>query len=186
MYTHCALVTLNFHNRLDLYTLLGSSRLLLDQEVFTRSNFAWGIGAKIVIFKYRGLVMGADVKYFQTNYGYINYLVSDGTPYKVIGPFTLKYDETQVMAGFCYKTKLIVPYINVTYLSSHIDPDPGIILVSLSPSDLVDSSISSITSQRKWGMAIGATIISSEKATLSVESRMFNQNAIDVNLEIRF
>jgi len=186
IYTHSAMVTFNLQDRLDLYGLLGSSRLILDKEIYTRSNFSWGIGGKILIFKYRNFSLGTDIKYFQSNYSYVNYLVSEGTPYNVVGPFTLKYDETQVAVGMCYKTDLIAPYINLTYLVSEIEPDPGIILIRVSPTTLVDSAISSITTQRRWGMAVGATIISSSKATLSVESRMFNQNAIDVNLEIRF
>lgn len=186
IYTHSALITLNFHDRLDLYGLLGSSRLILDREIFTRSNFSWGIGGKLLICEYGNFSLGTDIKYFQANYSYINYLVSDGTPYKVVGPFTLKYDETQLALGICYKTNLIAPYINATYLISEIEPDPGIILIRLSSTDLVDSPISSITTQRRWGLAVGASLVSSSKATLSVESRMFNQNAIDVNLEIRF
>jgi hypothetical protein len=186
IYTHSALVTLNFKNWLDLYGLLGSSRLTLEKEIFTRSNFSWGFGGKLMIFEYENVTFGADVKYFQCNYDYINYLVSEGTPYRVIGPFTLKYDETQVALGLCYHTSLIAPYIHATYLIADIEPDPRIILIQLSPTDLVDSSICSITTQRRWGLAVGATVISSSKATLSVESRMFNQNAIDVNLEVRF
>ena len=185
-YTHSALVSFNFHDRLDLYGLLGSSLLILDREIFTRSNFSWGMGGKLLIFSYGNFILGTDLKYFQTNYNYINYFVSDGTPYRVVGPFTLKYDEIQFALGVCYKTNLIAPYINATYLISEIEPDPGIILIRLSPTDLVDSPIPSITTQRRWGLAVGATLVSSSKATLSVESRMFNQNAIDVNLEIRF
>ena len=186
IYTHSALVTLNIKNRLDLYGLLGSSRMILDSELFTRSQFAWGVGGKLVIFEYKHLDLGLDVKYFQSDYDYISYLVSEGTPYKVVGPFTLQYNETQLALGICYKTPLIAPYINATYLISEIEPEPGIILIQLSPKDLVDSPIASITTQRRWGLAVGATLISSSKTALSVESRMFNQNAIDVNLEIRF
>lgn len=186
MYTHAALTTFNFRNRIDLYGLLGSSRLFLDREISTRSQFAWGVGGKLIIFQKENFSLGVDVKYFQCNYSHTHYLVSDGIPYTVIGPFTLKYDETQIALGICYKANIIAPYINATYLISQIEPEPGIILIRLSPTDLVDSPISSITTQRRWGLAVGATVISSDKATLSVESRMFNQNAIDVNLEIRF
>jgi hypothetical protein len=186
MYTHAGLVTFNFRNQIDIYGLLGSSRLVLDKEIFTRSNFAWGIGGKLVILNYGNFTVGTDIKYFQSNYDYINHLVSNGIPYNVIGPFTLKYTETQVSLGISHKTNVIAPYINATYLMSDIEPDPAIILIALSPSDLIDIPISSITTQRRWGLAIGATIIANKKATLSVESRMFNQNAIDVNLEIRF
>jgi hypothetical protein len=186
IYTHSALATFNFRNRLDLYGLLGSSRMVLDREIFTRSQFAWGLGGKLVIFQQDNVSIGTDIKYFQCDYSYINYLVSDGTPYNVVGPFTLKYNETQLALGICYKMHWIAPYINATYLISEIEPDPGIILIQLSPSDLVDSPIASITTQRRWGLAVGATLISCAKAALSVESRMINQNAIDINLEIRF
>lgn len=186
IYTNAALATLNFHDRLDLYTILGSSKLKLDKEISTRSQFCWGVGGKLIFFQQGNFSLGTDIKYFQVTYSHISHLVSNGTPYNVIGPFTLKYDETQLAIGMCYKTNLIAPYINATYLISEMDPDPITILIRLSPSDLTDSDIASITTQRRWGLAVGASLISSSKATLSVESRMFNQNAIDLNLEIRF
>jgi hypothetical protein len=184
--THAAMAVFNFRNRIDLYALLGSSQLISDKEIFTRSQFAWGVGGKIIIFQRGDFTIGTDIKYFRVDFNSINYLVSDGVPYNTLGQFILKYDEIQVALGASYKASIIAPYINATYLKADLSPSPDIILIRYSPTDLIDIPIATITTQRRWGLAVGATIIASSKATLSVESRMFNQNAIDVNLEIRF
>ena len=50
----------------------------------------------------------------------------------------------------------------------------------------VDVVSKSVIGTRRWGLALGATLIDSRKATLAVEWRAFNQNSIDVSGEVRF
>lgn len=185
--TNAGMVTLNFEDRLDLYGILGASRLQLNQEIFSTMQFSWGFGGKLLIFEAKNLSFGLDIKYFVANQK-PRYFLADGLPFNVVQNFKFKYNEMQFALGMCYQYTWLAPYFYATYLITKIDPDPTIALVQwpLDDTVLVDAECKSFVAKRRWGMAVGATLLSGSKATLSVESRMFNQNAIDVNLDVRF
>lgn len=187
--TDAALVTLNFKNVFDIYGIAGSSQMQLDHEVYTQSEPAWGFGTKFVFFRSGGFRIGADFKYFETVQKPL-YFVSEGLPYNVDSDFRLKYTEIQGAVGMSYKIPLLSPYIQVTYLLAKLEPSPYVVAVRLpfagmgdTPVDIVSKSV---ISHRRWGLAVGATIISGSRVSLTIESRMLNQNAVDVNGEIRF
>lgn len=186
LWTQSGVVTFNIRNRIDLYTIVGSSRMQLDKEMTSQRNFAWGLGGKIVLFhsgKFRGAV---DVKYFRTNQKPL-FFISDHLPYNVVSPYLLKYQEIQLAFGISYRTQHVSPYVNVSYLVSKIEPDPLIALVRLPTMDLeVDISSKSVIGTRHWGVAAGLTLIDSRKATLAVEWRGINQNSISMTGELRF
>jgi hypothetical protein len=186
--TNAGTLTLNFENRLDLYGILGASRLQLNQEMYSSMQFSWGFGGKLVLFETQNLYFGVDIKYFNANQT-PRYFLVEGLPFNLADPrFQFKYTETQFALGMSYRYTLIAPYIYTTYLISKIDPHPTIALVRW-PFDsalLIDAECKSAVATRRWGLAVGATLLSGSKSALTVESRMFNQNAIDVNLEIRF
>lgn len=185
--TDAALVTLNFRRWLDLYTILGGSKLQMDQELYTRREFSWGLGTKIVMFTWESLRIGCDFKYFQTDQRPL-FLVSSGLPLGIVTKdFNLNYSEYQGSLGISYEGSLICPYIQFSYLNAKVNPKPNIFLVSYpgiqEPSDA--TALSFIGKQR-WGGAVGATLRMGTKGSFSVESRLINQNAIDASLELKF
>ena len=185
--TNAGMATVNFEDRVDLYGIFGASRLQLNQEIYSKMQFSWGFGGKLILFEAKNLYFGLDIKYFAANQEAI-YLLSQGLPFNIVGDFALNYSETQFALGTCYRHSLIAPYLYATYLISKINPDPAIALVRwpLDSTFLIDAEVRSVVARRRWGLAVGATLISGSKTTLSVESRMFNQNAINVNLDVRF
>ena len=184
--TQAGMLTLNFKNRIDLYGIAGASRFQLNQAIYSKTQFAWGCGTKLVIYGNDWLYIGADVKYFETNQKPL-FFVDNGLAYNVIGDFQLKYHETQTSFGVCLRTKCIAPYIYGTYLIAKFAPDPLTVLVRWPLSNhLTDIDCKAVVTQRHLGMTVGATLLSGGKSSLSVESRMFNQNAIDVNMQLRF
>jgi len=186
--TNAGLATVNFEERVDIYGILGASRLQLNQEIYSTMQFSWGFGGKLILFETQNLFFGLDIKYFVANQK-PSYFLSEGLPLNLVDDgFKFKYNETQFSLGTCYQYAGIAPYLYATYLISKIDPDPVIALVQwpFDPAILVDAVCKSVIAHRRWGMAVGATLLSDSKAALTVESRMFNQNAIDVNLDVRF
>ncbi|MBI5272560.1 MAG: hypothetical protein HY861_01080 [Chlamydiia bacterium] len=184
--TQAGLVTLNFIDRVDVYGLAGSSCLNLNREIFSEMQLSWGVGGKLVIWRTQDFFLGTDIKYFQTTQEPL-FFISNGLAFNRVNDFAFEYNETQVSVGMCYRASLIAPYLYATYLISKIEPNPMTALVRWPLSDiLVDAVCHSVVAKRRWGMAVGATVISSAKAALTVESRLFNQNAIDINLDIRF
>lgn len=184
--TDAALLTLNFFKRLDLYGIVGSSSMQMDQEVYTKREFAWGVGGKLIFMTLDSFRMGCDFKYFETNQKPL-YLIQSGTPYNIVSDWHILYTEYQAAVGASYQTSLICPYVQVTYIVTKIDPHPYKYLVSVPGySEPAESKTRCFEGIRKWGMAVGATLLAGNKSTLAVESRFFNQNGIDASLEFRF
>lgn len=184
--TYAGLLTVNFKKWWDLYSIVGSSRMQIDEEIFTKRSLGWGVGSKLILFKKGNFYLGADALYFQTNQK-PRYFVVEGFPYNIVSKFRLKYHETQASLGIAYNFRSFIPYLNGTYLHTKIEPDPSILLVRLPDvNEIVDLESKSIIAKKRWGMALGATLVGCEKISLSFEWRAFNQNALDVNGEIRF
>ena len=184
--TDAATITLNFNNWLDINMLLGSSQMLIDHDVYTKRQFAWGVGGKFLIFHNESIFVGLDLKYFESNQKPI-YLVSSGYAYNIVSDFKMNYYEEQAALGVAYRTRMICPYLYVSYLYSKIEPNPCIAVVQMPTYDATGESYStSVIDRRRWGMAVGATIIGGTKGSITLESRFFNQNAINVSGEVRF
>lgn len=184
--TYAGSLTLNFRNRLDLYGLAGSSRMQIDQEIFTKRAFCWGVGSKLIFLKHGDFYLGADVKYFETNQK-PRYFVVEGLAYNIVSNYRLKYHEIQGAIGMSYRAWIFAPYINATYIETRVNPQPVKVFVRFPDSDdVTDIPTKDIISNKKWGMALGLTLVDLLKASLSFEWRAFNENAINVNGEIRF
>lgn len=186
MSTYAGLLTLNFANRLDIYGIIGSCRVQIDEELFTKRALGWGIGGKLVILQAGNFYLSTDAKYFETSQK-PRYFVIDGAPYNIISAYELKYTEVQVAVGFSYVTSLFSPYLNGTYISAKIAPQPNQTLVRLpDENEVAVTSTGTVSNRDHWGVALGLTLIDCAKASLSCEWRGFNQNAVNVNAEVRF
>lgn len=184
--TYAGIATLNIANRLDLYGIAGSSRMQLDKEIFTKRAFSWALGTKFIIVKHHNFFLGGDIKYFETNQK-PKYFVVEDLPYNITSNYRLNYQQMQASIGCCYRAWIFAPYINGTYILTRIDPKPQVVLVRLPDvNELADIESGSITCHKRWGMALGLTLLDSNKASLSFEWRTLNQNAVDINGEIRF
>lgn len=179
-------ITLTLRKRLDLNGILGSARMQIDQDVFTKRQFAWGVGGKLIILKSGNLYLGLDAKYLESAQK-PTFFLADGYAYNIVSNFKLNYTEMQAALGAAYKTTVLSPYIYLTYLYSKIDPDPFSVIVQIPFLNMTAlTSSHSIINQTRWGMAVGGTLLSGKKMSLNVESRLFNQNAINVSGEFRF
>ena len=185
--TSAGLLTLNFANRFDFYGILGTSQIQVEREIYSKREFAWGFGGKILFARVSKVHIGFDLKYFATLQSPL-FFVSDGYAYNVLNNFRLRYSEIQGSLGASYKTKYISPYLQLTSLISRLNPIPLTALVQypLDSTISLDADSKPVVGQRRWGMAVGATLLGSPKATITVESRFINQNAIDINGELRF
>jgi hypothetical protein len=185
-WTDAATITLDFKNWLDFTAILGSSQLQIDREIYTKRQFAWGIGAKFLIYHTSSVFVGLDFKYFESEQKPI-YLVSSGYAYNVLSPFRLNYCEEQAALGIAYKIQQICPYLQASYLFSKIEPQhPSIIIQMPTYDGVTQTESASVISGRRWGMAFGATIIGGSKGSVAIESRFFNQNALNISGEVRF
>jgi hypothetical protein len=185
--TYAGLLTLNFVNRVDIYGIIGSSRMQVNEEIFTKRELGWGIGVKWLIFQEKNFFIGADAKYFHT-YQKPSYFIFEGAPLNnVLSSYRLYYSDVQVAVGIAYKAVPFCPYINGTYVTTKITPQPATTLVRLPEGgEITDLTTSSLISLNNFGIAAGMTLLDSEKASLSCEWRGINQSGVNVNLEVRF
>lgn len=185
--THAALATFNFRNWIDLYGILGGSQLQVDEEVFTKPLFSWGVGGKILFFQMDRFRAAADIKYFETDQT-PEYFLNDGQSYDVVMPVTLNYSEFQAALGFSYETSWFSPYAQASYLISKLNALPPKKAYVRFPQANLQADVPVLDSKgtKRWGMALGATILDKKTGSLAIEWRLFNQNALDVTAEIRF
>jgi hypothetical protein len=184
--TEAATITLDFKNCFDLTLLLGSAQIQIDQEVYAKRQFAWGVGSKWILYRTDSIYCSIDLKYFESEQKPL-YFVSDGYAFDILSDFKMDYTEMQAAFGAAYQTGVLSPYLYLTYLYSKIEPRPDSLIVQIPYyDDSIITSSRSVLGARRWGMAVGATLIGGKMGSVTVESRFFNQNAINISGEIRF
>lgn len=186
LWTQAGMLTLNIRSRIDLYGIVGGTRIQIDNEAMTKQQLAWGMGGKVIFFHEGRFRAGCDFKYFQSDQR-PNFFQSDNLAYNVTDNFYFNYHEIQAALGLSYRTKYFSPYANASYLVAKISPAPALVAVRLPMMNMdVDVIAKSVIGSNHWGLALGATIIDQRKASLAIEWRSFNQNSIDVTGEFRF
>lgn len=188
LWTQAGVGTFSFRNRFDVYGILGATRLQIDPgDILTSQQFAWGVGGKIVILHAKRFRVGVDLKYFQSTQN-PSFFGCDGLAYNITSAFSFAYTETQGAAGVSYHTRYVSPYAAASYIIAKIVPEPQSGAYVKLPDDVdeVLVEIKSMTVSSRFGLVLGASLIDQEKASLNVEWRAFNQNAVSLLGEIRF
>lgn len=179
-------ITLNFFNRLDIYSILGTTNLQIDDMIHTDRHFAWSVGLKAILFKIKCFDFSFDGKYFQTNQR-PKFLISDKITYPLVSSFIEKLQEYQASLALSYRTSLLIPYIGATFLYSTITPSTRVGTILLPDGDKTFFQTSESITRNMWGMVVGISVINRKKqATLNLESRLFDQNAFAFVATIRF
>lgn len=185
--TNAAILTVNFLRKIDVYGIAGVSQFQMDEDVYTKQRFAWGVGTKWVIYTWDKFRVGCDFKYFQTEPS-LTFLSFSGLPLDPLSKLVLEYTEWQGAAGFSYQSEWICPYLTASYLIATMTPKPGGAFLVKIPGRVEpgDAEIKLVTNRNRWGAAVGATLLLGRKGILALESRFINQNAINATLELRF
>ena len=184
--SYSGIATINAIRRVDVYGILGSSQMQIDEQIFSEKAFSWCMGLKLIFLKHKDLFFGADIKYFETNQ-HPTFFVIEELPYNVVNDYQSKYASVQLALGIAYRIYGFVPYINGTYIEAQIMPAQSKALVRFpDTTEMTDISLPVLSGRKKWGMALGFSLFDLAKASLAVEWRTFNQNGINVNGELRF
>ena len=185
-----AIITANIKNRWDIYSLLGVSHLNLDDQIKTNERFSFAVGTKLILLKIKNFDFTIDGKYFRTSQN-AEYIINEKEIFPIITPhYNFLYQEIQGAFGVSYKINIIIPYVGVTYLYSTITPRPfekGLIRYPYPNEDTVDDFITRKTKNSKsWGAIVGICLVAKNKININIESRMVDQNAVNISSEIRF
>ncbi|KPK33588.1 MAG: hypothetical protein AMS24_00475 [Chlamydiae bacterium SM23_39] len=185
-----AILSFNFKNRLDIYGILGNSSFNIDREIKTDKSFSWGTGLKLLFFHKKKFFLAVDGKYFKTKQKLNNFFINKKIFTIEFSRFGFLYEELQGSIAISYKISPFFPYIGASYLYSTITPYPGnkgLIRYPYPNQDIIDDFIcSKIKNKKNFGLVIGAAINNKNGISINLESRFFDQNAINVSGEIRF
>lgn len=185
-----ALITVNVKQRWDIYTLVGGSKMNFDNQVHTKDHLCWCLGTKILLYKINNFDLSVDGKYFQTKQDVERFIIEDKVFSVVTENFGFDIEQYQASLGLSYKIKMFVPYVGATYLYSTIKPYPtgrGLIQYPYPYEDMIDEFKTNDTiNSHKWGFVGGVTIISNNMVSVNVETRLIDQEAVNVSAEIRF
>ncbi|MFA6119659.1 MAG: hypothetical protein WCT85_07025 [Parachlamydiales bacterium] len=186
MNIYAGIITFNFYNYLDIYAIAGSTNLQIDNQIFTNRRFAWGAGFKTIFMKFNNIDFTFDGKYFSTIQK-PQYFVVEEKIYPLATSFEQHLEEFQGSIGISYVSNYLIPYIGTTYLYSTITPNPAAGLLILPGGDTTYFDTSTSIAKKRWGLALGMSVINKKKqATLTLETRMYNQNALSFLGTLRF
>ncbi|NGX57092.1 MAG: hypothetical protein K1060chlam5_01348 [Candidatus Anoxychlamydiales bacterium] len=189
--SYLSILTLNIINRIDINILLGSSDLKVDRLIKTKNNFSYGLGLKAILFNKKDFDIGFDFKYFTSTFKPTYFVVDDeddGTIiYDIIGSFKQRYEEYIGSLLISYKTPLLTPYIGASFIYADLTPKPSVGKIFIPEVGEYPFVTSDSKIKDNFGMVIGVSIINLNKQiNLSIENRLFNQNAISATLQIRY
>lgn len=184
--TFAGVLTANLGSLLDIYGILGGSKLKIDDAMEIPRTFAWGAGAKAIIFHTENFFIGADIKYFTTDQK-PNYFTIEEMPAIPLTPFFLKYREWQGAVSMAYRIGPFVPYAGLTYLEAKISPSISTGLIDIPNFGMsFEFESQSAINQQKLGGVAGFSLVCASMVSLSFEARFVNQSAVSGSIEIKF
>ncbi len=184
--SNLGIVTITLKKHADFYGFAGGSMLCLDKTINSSSHLSWGGGVKLSLFHFHEWTFGGDVKYFNTKPS-LQQLLLGKLPAALVTPFALRYEEWQGAFLVSYAATFFSPYLGFSYLFATLTPDPDLGLLKIPGiDDFVDFRSRAGENRHKWGMVVGISLLSNQKAALNLESRLFGQNAYSVSGEVRF
>lgn len=193
IYTNAAIVALNFYDCIDLFATFGATNLFLETnssafglvptrfEIETETDFSWSIGARGTIWECGCTVLGIEGQYFYTN-PHVTRVGSEQTNVYLANNIHAKYYAWQIGVGLAHRVHILVPYAAVTVGHSKLDFGDARITVGGPP----DADLRDLESKKDWGYAIGVTMLTCDRISMTLEGRFANENAVHVNGQFRF
>jgi major outer membrane protein len=215
MWTNAGYIALNFWNRLDIFSSLGTTKFFMDTnlkdfvvaspvpglvgsngriEVETDSHFSWSVGARATLWECGCTCLGIEGQYFQCQPNITRItLDSDDSFY----PFESnndnesdrqKYWEWQVGLGLSHRINMFVPYVAVKWAGAkwNFKSDRDTFTFSGRPFDGTVVNLRPLENDKLWGFAAGVSLVDCDKAAVTVEGRWGDEKAVYVNGQIRF
>lgn len=190
MNTYAAIITMNLCQRLDLYTILGSSKMQEEEIGFIPRRFSWSLGAKAVLLQWGCCCFSVDSKYLATKQKPSYYVLEEGQPAFVLSNLDFTYQEFQIALGFGYRFSSFTTYWGATYTDAKLEPNTNFILLEIPAfgegAIYADDNLKSNVNQYRFGVVWGFSLLACGKMSLNVESRHLDQNAVNVSSIIQF
>ncbi|MBI5345975.1 MAG: hypothetical protein HZB76_02380 [Chlamydiae bacterium] len=182
-------LTINIHDRFDLYGVVGESRIRSDWrfkqapdnlriELESHYKFCYGVGAKAIFFEWGNFVLSGGGRYFTTSPDLL-WLVKNGVE-QAFDNSKIDYKEWQGDLGMAYKIDFFIPYIGAKYSSSTAKIHTGNVNIN------TDSNSISMENRENFGLYLGCSISNSKYFMLGLEVRLIDEEAFTISGDIRF
>src|SRR3989344_7857549 len=184
--TNSGTVTINIVNRLDLYTILGSSRAQADWrftdtsgevhriELETLYDFLWGLGARAILYEWGQICLGLGGRYEHAKYDPV-WMTVDGLT-KSTGGTRLHWCEWQMDLDLSYTIDLFTPYVGVKY--SNVRAKVGTFSTQIAGND---TGTNSFKNRTPVGICIGCSLSTGKYFFLNVEGRLVDEEAVTIS-----
>lgn len=184
-WTNSASITLNFLERMDLYSVLGSSKtkakwrfeageIIHRIQLETASNFLWALGGRAILYEWCNTSLGFGGRFSSCNYQ-PTFLNQDGVDYEVSGP-KCEWEEWQINMDISYKIHLFTPYIGVKY--DHARTNFSHFVIPLGRDTLENRT--------PFGLYLGCALSNQNYFMFNIEARLVNEEAVTVSSDFRF
>lgn len=211
-------LTINFWDRIDLYGWAGAAQSEFETEVnflpiavgpasglvnlrgSTKEEFAWGVGARAILWQCGRTAVGVDGQYANTN-GKLRSLTVNGAPVQAgfLNPdldvaadpanFRLKNREWQVSLGISHRICFLVPYVAVKYSNARprfsgelLQPNNA---SAIAAGTTYDPSLK-LKNRGSVGFVAGVTIVDADRMHVTAEGRFIDERALTVAADFRF
>jgi hypothetical protein len=189
-YTNSGTITMSILDRLDLFTVLGSSRTQADWrftegeltyriETETHYDFLWAIGARALLVEWGKAALGLGGRYSGSNYTPL-WMTSNGANQPLEGA-TWHWRQWQADLDMSYKIDLFIPYLGVKYSRQKAK-------LSNFPSPIASdgSGDNHFKNRSSVGLVLGCSLSSGQFFMLNVEGRLVDEEAVDISGDFRF
>lgn len=205
--TNAGQITLNLWDRIDVYGWAGAVQSEFDADVNyltaqgaalgftnlrgrTQDGFAWGVGARAVLWQCGRTALGIDAQYSHSEAD-LQALSVNGVPVQAAVPFgldpsrfSLRNREYQVSLGISHRICWLVPYVAVKY--SNVRPEfEGPLLNPTSTVATFDPDLD-FRSRNCVGFVFGVSLIDADRMHVTAEGRFIDEKALTVAADIRF
>lgn len=178
-------ITLNVEDQWEIYGLVGTMRASWEQRSTTNNqvleyqshrNLAWGIGSRLIFFKWDQATFGLNTTY-QRAYPHTFWNALSGS--NVFGKAHMNYQEWQVNAAVSYEINFLIPYICIKYsgVSASLNQTKEFTL---------EKKHLKLKNRRQIGLGLGATFSPGKYADVTIESQLFDEEALTLSANVRF
>lgn len=188
--SNCGVVTLNIFNRIDFYSLFGSSRsnanwrftneqIAHRVEVETLYDFIWGVGTRGVLYGTETISLGLGGRYEQVHYDNL-WMTVDGMVERTPHSF-LHWRAWQLDLDFSYKIDLFSPYIGLKYSNVRATVSRSSVPIANN-----GAGTNQFRNRNPVGLVIGCTLSSGKYFMLNVEGRLIDESAVTISGDLKF
>jgi hypothetical protein len=181
-------VTFTLFDLYEAYAGLGAVDFNIQQQLpnsgivnyITNQEFTFGVGGRFIIFQYDAFVFGVNGNY-QYASPKVTSIVKNGMPLLTQDDSRILVHGWQIGLSAAYHVDIFSPYIGVKYLYevAHFENIPSGV-VSTFDTDF------KATNRNPVGLFLGVLISSGRNFSVGIESRMIDESAATLTLDLKF